>query len=328
MLGRAWKWAALEGALILPLTLLPLPARADTVIYYSASENAYGWCAGFSYNRAHTCARGYCADQNATDCQLVLECADGWGAIAFADNPAVGVGMSCGMNQASFARTIALANCMAASNTMCWTEDTFNRNGNTSPAQSNRDFDITWYSQAMLQVNNYDPGTADGTFGRQTRSAIEEFQVDIGRTATGMLDDELFLRLLDAVGGAQHFAELLKRDVVAKNEDLADNMYGYSAVPLAKASFSEELMARTEDQRLMALAVQLATSSSPCTLPALSAEAIPDATSGIWGIECVEGSYTLILSDDGTTIVTTNSSAEEPQPSQKAVPEPSRKVQP
>ena len=62
------------------------------MIYYSASENAYGWCAGFSHNRAHSCARGYCADQNAPDCQLVLECADGWGSIAFAESPAVGVG--------------------------------------------------------------------------------------------------------------------------------------------------------------------------------------------------------------------------------------------
>jgi hypothetical protein len=330
MLGSWNRRIIPAGAILLLALILPsTQACAETVIYYSPTENAYGWCAGYSYNRAHSCARNYCADQNATDCQLALECADGWGAVAFADNPAVGVGMSCGLNKSSFAQSIALANCMAVSNTMCWTDVTFDGSGDTSSAESNREFDITWYSQAMLQLSNYDPGTADGNIGRQTRSAIEEFQVDLGRSATGTLDDELFLRLLDAAGGAQHFSELLKRDVVEpEKSDLSQNMYGYSAAPLAKTSFSEELMTRSEDQRLIALAVQLATSNTPCALPALSAEAVPDATSGIWDIECMEGSYTLILNDDGSTIVTTNSAPEEASPSPKTQPEPSKKVQP
>ena len=327
MLGRAFRRVGSGGAILLLFALSPSAARADTAIYYSASENAYGWCAGYSYNRSHSCARSYCADQQATDCNLALECADGWGAIAFADNPAVGVGMSCGLNRASFARSLALANCMAVSNTICWTDVTFNGSGDTSSAASNREFDITWYSQALLQVRNYDPGTADGSFGRQTRSAIEEFQADIGRTATGELGDELFLRLLDAVGGAQHFSEILQRDVVEpEKQDLASNMYGYSAAPVAKASFSQELMARTEDQRLTALAVLLASANSPCTLPALSGEAVPDATSGTWEIECVEGSYTLILSDDGSRIITTHGGGGEP--TQEVEPESSKKLQP
>lgn len=319
----------MAGAFLLPLAFVASPARAETAIYYSAPENAYGWCAGYSLNRARSCAKGYCADEGGTDCNLAVECGGGWGAIAFAERPAEGFGASCGMADALAARAVALSNCMAVSNTMCWTDVAFNANGRTSSEASNRDFDITWYSQGMLQVRNYDPGTADGNFGRQTRSAISEFQTDLGRTATGDLDDELFFRLLDAVGGAQNLARIVKRDVVEpKQEELAENVYSYSRLPAQPATFSEELMTRPLDQRLLALATLLASSNTKCTLPALDGQPLPDASSGIWSIECVEGSYTLILGEDGSRTIMSGGSSEEPEPSKKVPPEPSAKVQP
>ena len=36
------------------------PARAATAIYYSGPGNAYGWCAGYAYQRAHSCAESQC----------------------------------------------------------------------------------------------------------------------------------------------------------------------------------------------------------------------------------------------------------------------------
>jgi len=312
--------------LLLPLFLCFAPARAATVIYYSAPENSYGWCAGYGHSRAQSCARKYCIDAGGTECKLAMECAGGWGAISFAQDPAVGVGIACDMGDATSARKAADVVCMIASRTFCWTDVAFSRNAKTLSAASNRDFDLTWYSQGMLNVRRYEAGSLDGSVGPQTRTAIQKFQADLQRPETGQLDDELFLRLVDAVEGGTEFAKLVKRDLYDPEEDLlATRTYSYASKPAPDRSYSEELAGRSEEAQRLALATMLSTSGNKCTLPALSAWT-PTPDSQFWDVECVEGSFSLFLSGDSRVI--THHGTGKPEANSETTVEPDQETQP
>ncbi len=306
--GRTLAWGARyvvwTAALLVAAMVSFLPARAATVIYHSAPENTYGWCAGYGYDRAHSCAKGYCRDAGGAECDLAVECAGGWGAVALAQDPARGFGASCGYGDASSARRAALAVCAAKSGTLCWTDSTFDRNASQLSAASNRNFDTTWYAQGVLQIRHFDPGTADGELGPMTRAALGEFQMKLGRPATGVLDDELFDRLLDAGDGPENLAKIIARDVYEKKADqLVDNTYGRSSSPAPDRTFSAELLERTPEARLMALATRLASGGTECSLPAVDAELVSDPDAGFWSIECQEATYTLVLSEGSTIIM-------------------------
>ena len=330
MFGPGLRSAAAAGALLLPPFSFT-PASAGSAVYYSPSQNGYGWCAGYSNNRAHSCARSYCDEWGGNDCTLAVECNGGWGAVALAQDPISGIGVLCGVTGSTFARYMALANCMVASRTLCWTSTTFDGDGDELSEAANRAFDMAWYAQVMLQLGNYEPGTADGEIGPETRAAIEEFQTDIGRQPTGVLDDELFLRLVDSVGGVQRFVRIVERDVIEKERaEFGDIMYGYSPSPRPALSFTGELMERPAEDRRTALATFLSASGTTCSVPALEAEPM-DPSSDVWEIDCVEGSYTLMMSD-GSWIVVDNSSEStgpaEPADPQPSVPGPSRQTKP
>ncbi len=317
-----WALACVSAAVLFPLLS---PAHAATVVYYSAPENAYGWCAGYGHTRAQSCARKYCIDSGGTDCRLAVECAGGWGAIAFAQDPAVGVGIACDMGDPASARKAADVVCMAASRTFCWTDVTFSRNARMMSAASNRDFDLTWYVQGMLNVRRYEAGSLDGSVGRQTRTAIKKFQADIGRPETGVVDDELFLRLADAVEGAANFAMLAKRDIYDPDEEvLAIRTYAHAPKPAPDRSFSEELAERSEEAQRLALATMLSAHGDKCTLPALDAWT-PDPTSEYWEIKCVEGSFGLYLAGDSTVI--THHGAGRPEANPEIAPAPEQAPQ-
>ncbi len=296
------------------LLLSPVAARAATVVYYSAPENSYGWCAGYAHTRAQSCARDYCIEAGGTDCRLAVECAGGWGAIAFAQEPAVGVGIACDMGDSASARKAADTVCMVASRTFCWTDVTFSSHARTLSAASNRDFDLTWYAQGMLNARFYAAGPLDGSGGPQTREAIKKFQADLGRPQTGVLDDELFLRLADAVEGATSLSKLVKRDVLDPSADLlAIRSFSGSSKPAPDRTFSEELAERSDEARRLALATLLSTHANKCTLPALDA-LTPDPASQLWEIECVEGSFSLSLMGDTTLIISNGTGKPEENP--------------
>ena len=296
--------AVLAGALLLLQLFLLSPAKAATAIYYSAPENAYGWCAGYSYIRAHSCARGNCQDAGGNACEPVVECDGGWGAVALADGPAAGIGASCGMGNSFTARSMALVVCMAAAKTLCRTDYTFSGRGSAAAAADNRAFDMTYLAQAMLQIRHYEPGTADGRMGAATRSALKAFQTALGRSPTGFLDDEVFQRLLDAIGGAQNLARIIKRDVADKlSGEFLDRTYADAPTPAPDISFSEELAARTPDEQRLALATVLASSNTKCTLPALNAVPLSDPKDGVWSITCAEGSFIVMMSADSRIIM-------------------------
>ena len=151
MRGFPWICATPAGALLLAVWSLA-PARAATVICYSAPENSYGWCAGYNDGNGRICARDYCGDAGGTQCQLAIECDSGWGAIALAEHPAFGFGASCGMADALSARKVALMNCAVASNALCWTDSAFSGNAAQQSEAAKREFDLTWFSQGLLQI--------------------------------------------------------------------------------------------------------------------------------------------------------------------------------
>ena len=66
------------------------------------------------------------------------------------------------------------------------------KNANVATASSKSDI-LT--AQTLLANLGYDAGGADGTMGPKTRSAIVEYQQDIGLTATGVVDAELLQSL-------------------------------------------------------------------------------------------------------------------------------------
>jgi hypothetical protein len=139
---------------------------------------------------------------------------------------------------------------------------------------------------------------------------VEKFQQDIGREANGVVDNELFQRMLDALGGGQYLAKKLAEDVLEpKREEMRDHVYSFSPIPAVTASFSEEMMNRTADDRRLALATVLSSGGTKCSLPAQDAYPLPDASSGIWTIECAEGSYTLMLSEGSRVVISNGSSS-------------------
>lgn len=150
--GGSWRYAA---AALLSALLCSAPAEAYTVIYRSQG-NGSGWSANASLNRAREEARRNCEARD-TGCEAVVECQDGWAAVARSYPAILGFGAACGMSSAFFARVVALAKCMEASNSLCATSDAFDRN-TTLSADSNLQFDRTFFAQAMLQILGYDIG--------------------------------------------------------------------------------------------------------------------------------------------------------------------------
>jgi hypothetical protein len=283
------------------------PARATTAIYYSAPEATYGWCAGYARSRSENCAKKNCEEEGGTACELALECKDGWGAVALAEDPATGIGMSCGMPNPSLARGSALLNCAAEANTLCWTDYAFDGNGDALDNADNGAFDQIWYAQGLLEIRGLGVAETLGKIGPETREAISTFQKLLARKPTGVLDDEIFERLLDAVTGRQRFVQIMKRDVLSgQPEALRDLVHARASIAVPPEIFSVEMAKWDETRRLIALATLLSASGSQCTLPAEKATAQDDDPSlGAWQVTCAERTYKLFLSEDGSrTIVT------------------------
>lgn len=63
--------------------------------------------------------------------------------------------------------------------------------------------DVLSQMQAALAKSGFDPGAQDGTFGDQTRSAIEAYQKDKGFKVTGLPDQITLLSLLLPIGESE-----------------------------------------------------------------------------------------------------------------------------
>jgi peptidoglycan hydrolase-like protein with peptidoglycan-binding domain len=224
------------------------------------------------------------------------------------------MGASCGFGNAFWARTAALTSCAGEAHALCWSQTVFDGNGRESPSATLRNLDLVWYAQAILQLRKYDSTPSDGNYGPRTRAAVQRLQTDLGRSPTGVLDDELFARMLDAVDGPQTLATVLKRTIVeGKQAGIVDRAYGFAAAPAPLRSFSQVLGARPPDQQRLSLATILTVAGSKCSLPAISVSRQSD---DIWSVSCSEGSYLLTYAGDSRLIVRTGGQADTPVPIQ------------
>jgi peptidoglycan hydrolase-like protein with peptidoglycan-binding domain len=280
-LVMAWLLAAL------------LPASGASVIFYSKADNAYGWCAGYSYSRGESCAREQCL-QYGSACELAIECDGGWSATAFAPDPYSGFGASCEWPSAGAARSIALVSCIYASHTLCNTSEAFDGNARSASAKANDAFDLAWYTQTLLSTLGYDIGDIDGAIGNKTRAAIRDFQSAIGLKPTGEAEWSLMWYLTYVAGGPGKFvADTIASTDAADQHIVQTYSYRHAELPGPDLSLTEALANLDDQWRRNIVAALVTWAQTPCTVPARTAAQTGDAT--IWAVSCAEGDFLLGL---------------------------------
>jgi hypothetical protein len=233
--------ASLVGVALLLAGLAPTAAEAQTDIYYSKPENTYGWCTNQgSYEATRQCARGYCLDSGGSACELVLECPDGWSAIATSDR---GFGAACKRSSTFYARQWALTYCIVASGDLCWTEYTFRADRQASDAED-KAFDDAWYAQLLLQRVGYELGIVDGAMGPKTRKALREYQASRGLPVSGEITQETLDRLFAEKDGIAGLVAIVRRELYeAETNPSPQITYGYGE----PAESTSETLARAMD---------------------------------------------------------------------------------
>lgn len=278
---------------------------ADTVFFYSDPDEQYGWAAGYGSSRAERDAREACRARG-SQCQLVLQCGGGWSAVAFADNSATAVAFSCGYGNATSARVAALQSCVAKAKALCWTNATISNNGKARSDKNNRDFDMTWYAQGLLQHLKIPAApTMTGTMDEKTRAALKYVRTKLGLQPNGQLDETLFNILVGATSRRRFVQNIdaIFQDQSAKYSDsIADHIYARGRRPNTLVDFGDAIAARTDTERRTALATLISLNREPCTLPAKRAEPLP-SVAGSWWVTCDEREWTVSVSD--TLILTT-----------------------
>jgi hypothetical protein len=195
----------------------------------------------------------------------------------------------------------ALAACVVATRTLCWTDAAFNRSGRAASKSDNIAFDRAWYAQALMKMIGYDIADFAVPLRRPAVEALRDFQKTIGRTPTGKVDAEIVDRLLDAARGAQRLGRSLKKNLLDANSDISDVTFASALRAVPERTFAEELEQGPDDRRLLALATILSARGHACSLPARGARLVSEESG--WQVECAEGRFQLILSDDGDTVV-------------------------
>ena len=276
------------------------PSQAATVVFYSAPEGDYGWCAGYSYSQCETFADQDCQNAGGTACQVAVECSGGAGALAFSQDKIGAVGIVCHASDQNAARAVALELCMAAGHALCKTDTAFTAHGQATSNQKNAEFDLNWTAQVLLGLQGYLTAAPDGVAGSGTKAAVKSFEAALGLVATGKIDDRLLLLLMAASGGPDPLLSVASSVVTA---DASIGQYGFnradSTVP-ARSLTSWLLTRSTDDQRL-ALGVAVHRNGSSCTIPAVGA-AVTDEGGQQWHVACAEGDYAVTFDGDKTLV--------------------------
>jgi peptidoglycan hydrolase-like protein with peptidoglycan-binding domain len=204
------------------------------------------------------------------------------------------------MNSAYTARIIALVNCIVRSRTICWTSSTFNGDGQERNANDNGDFDLTWYTQALLLGLGYDTGEPDGVYGNRTKAAIQAFQREAGLPATGAINEDLFYLLLTHSGGTPYMVGVMEAFMKDLSADEIARAFSASSSPMAPMTLTEELATRNTTVQRAMIASYLIINDHDCPVPATNLSV--DTATGTWDVSCSNGGeYTLVLADDGAT---------------------------
>jgi hypothetical protein len=214
------------------------------------------------------------------------------------------------------ARAQAIAACVAASDQLCWSNTTFGPDAQQESKDDNYNFDLVWYAQSLLQLENFTTSGSDGVMGPATRDALAKFNTAIGRLPAAPLDEETLNRLVDAAEGIHRFAALLKTNIVDPAQpNLINKLYSLVTTAPTDASFTQELLQESDPDRRTALATLLSVNGSACPLPATDATLMGlPATSVSWAVDCAQASYTLIIPGGGSVVIMSGA----PTPSQIA----------
>jgi|GEM_PF-6119690 len=292
------------------LVLLPVlaalsgpPARADTSVAYSPAENSYGWCAYTDGTDVERCALRQCQSYGGTACRTVVLCGEGMNAVALAQAPAVGIGVSCGVGNPFTARAVALAACMRATNANCWTDTIFDAIGNQTPQETVWAGDRAFFATGILQLRNFEVDDLTDTLDGQARAALSDFQAKVGLPQSGEPDNDTLGRLFWSVSVGTVTRELGSFFLDAYAGDLAGRAYGHAVSGNPPRQVGEEWLAMDEATRMKAVATFLAARGTACTLPARAAFPPFEEDADFWSVECAEGSYSLIIDEGGTTIL-------------------------
>jgi hypothetical protein len=285
------SWVAVLAAQV------PGAARAATVFSYSAADNTYGWCVKGDYGTASGCAAAECRGYGGAACQEVLSCSGGYSAVAFAEEPVRGVGLTCGLSSPFWAQIMALAQCAVAANTLCWTNVVFDDAARTTGAEANDQTDRTIYAQSMLQLRGKGITVTTGVADAETSAAILGFQREVGLAETGTTEVPLLFHLIAATGGRQPLVDAMDKGLVkAHAAVMARNVFAYAANPFPRRALTQELAAMTEVDRGDAMATYLRSRGTDCAAP-VTVELPPEGFAELVSVDCAGRGHTVIITD-------------------------------
>lgn len=291
-------------AVFTALLLACLPVEAATSIAYDPETGDWGWAYGYSALKADQVATDGCEDTS--NCRIAVQCPDGAGSIAAPDSDAKGVGMVCGASSLISARQAALILCIAATQTMCWTEGSFDTRGNSQSADANGAFDRTYYLQQILYANDLDTGNTDGDFGPRTRSQLFALQDKLGMPKSDLVDGQLIYNLLPLTNGISGIAAGLSNLLPGIIDGIENHTYSFAAAERPFRTIGADMSFYPDDRQRLMLAIYLngdGDGTFPCSIPARSAEPL-DSQASVWNVRCEEGDYTLFFAEQGSSIQT------------------------
>jgi hypothetical protein len=299
-----WRQFSLLAAQIGLALVISAPAFAESAISHSAPENWSSWCSGYASGRAGRCALQRCQKRGGTACRVVVGC-NGPGAVAYAQQPAQGIGAACLGNEQS-ARMAALIGCMSATNSLCSTNFTFTSNGRAADDGANLRFDQVWIAQVALQSLKFLKEPADGVLTQATEQAIAEFQVTIGRLPTFNINDELLRRMVDAVGGPRQLAAIIKLEQLPSLErqlvGAKPTRLFYTAQNALPPEKPQQYFKSLSGEELkVALTTYIMARGATCKtkLPSVSA-----VSEGIWIVGCDDVTYNVVFNEGGHSMIT------------------------
>jgi hypothetical protein len=297
-MAARWLFVLSVVCLTLAAGLAARPASAATA-FSLASDGSFGWCVRNRADNAASCADSYCRNTGATDCRIVVTCADGPSAVAKPDAPLKGIAIACGFNSPNWARMMALAACMQAVNDLCWTDATIAADGDEMDAALNEVFDRLFYAQSLLQLRSYKVDAVTGEGDTQTTLAIAAFQRDVGLPETGTTDPPLLFHLLAAAGGRQVEVDAARTSVIEPNAAfVASNIHAESAAPLPRRDFITELAAMAPDDQRAAMITSVRASGVSCRDPVSSA-VLPDVGMSMFVVTCADQENVVIQQEGG-----------------------------
>jgi hypothetical protein len=275
------------------------PVRAEMAVAWSAPDRSYGWCADADAAAAGRCAADYCRDAGGAACQTLVTCAAGFTAMAKPEKPATGIAVACGLSSPDWARIMALAACVSASETLCWTDAAVMPDGSEIDPSQNEPFDLALYAGLMLEGQGYGPVGTSGATTPELTAAVLAFQRDMARPETGSTAAPLLFDLIAAAGGRTVVANAIRTGVLERyGGSLAGNIAVAMTATRPRSRFTDDLAAMSAVDRADAMAALVRASGASCAAPVALAN-LPPGIPDIFTLTCADQVHVVVMQPDG-----------------------------